>query len=83
MSPSTAAAPSSSCFSLDDVTARISQLRAQLRADADKDGGGDGSSGSRGTATRFSALVELGSLLATCSLPAYSAPVRVLIALCC
>ena len=71
------AAPSSS-FSLEDVSARIAQLRAQLRADA-ASGGGDGSVAATTNApssSRFSALVELGSLLATCSLPEYSAPVR-------
>lgn len=84
MAPAAAsdAAPSSS-FSLEDIASRIAQLRAQLRADADSGGGTDGSSISVAAATnapssssRFSALVELGSLLATCSLPAYSAPVR-------
>ena len=91
MAPSTAArapaadaaAPTSS-FSLEEVSARIAQLRAQLRADAESGGGGGGGGSSIAASTttnapsssRFSALVELGSLLATCSLPDYSPPVR-------
>lgn len=71
-------------FSLDNVQARIAELRAQLRADADV-GGSCGvvnvDASNTPSSSRFAALVELGSLLATCSLPEYSAPVRV--KLCC
>jgi hypothetical protein len=73
-------APSSSSlqqppFSLEDVSARIAQLRAQLRAGSS---GGDvaNANPSFSSSSRFSALVELGGLLATCPLPEYTAPVR-------